>query len=82
LIFVGEFMKVVQTALTKKTETGVAHLIAWLPVDPRVKRGSVISLDKDDGNRWVVERQYAVQDSAEIQRGWGVDLPKSQRTER
>jgi hypothetical protein len=75
-------MKVVQTALTKQTGTGVAHLVAWLPVDPRVKRGSVISLDKDDSNRWQVEEQYAIQDADAIQTKWGLDLPKGQRTER
>jgi len=75
-------MRVVQTALTKRTETGTAHLIAWLPVDPRVKRGTVVSLDKDDSNRWTVEAQYATQESEEINDKWGLRLPKSQRTER
>ncbi len=75
-------MKVVQTKLTKRTETGTAHLVAWLPVDPRVRRGSVVSLDKDDSDRWTVEAQYAVQDADAIQTKWGLELPKGQRTER
>jgi hypothetical protein len=75
-------MMVVQTKLTKPTPTGTAHLIAWLPVDPRVKPGSVISLDKDEDNRWKVEAQFATQDSDLINTKWGLELPKSQRTER
>jgi len=74
-------MKVVQTALSKLTPTGTAHLVAWLPIDSRVKRGSVVSLDKDDSNRWTVEQQYAVQEADSIQTKWGLDLPRSQRTE-
>lgn len=75
-------MRVVQTALAKKTERGVEHLVAWLPVDPRVKVGSVVSLDKVDNDRWTVEAQYVVQDHSLINTKWGKELPKSQRTER
>lgn len=75
-------MKVIQTALAKRTETGTARLVAWLPVDPRVKCGTVISLDKVDNDRWMVEAQYAVQDQELINTKWGLELPRSQRTER
>ena len=75
-------MKVVQTALSKRIETGTAHLVAWLPVDPRVKRGTVVSLDKVDNDRWTVEAQYVTQDLELINTKWGTQLPKSQRTER
>lgn len=75
-------MRVVQTALAKKTDRGMAHLVAWLPVDVRVKRGTVVSLDKVDNDRWTVEAQYATQDSELINTKWGLELPKSQRTER
>lgn len=70
-------MQVVQTHLT----SGTRNIVAWLPIDPRVKMGSVISLDKQD-EHWSVESQYAVQHLDHIQRGWGLDLPKSQRTEK
>ena len=74
-------MKVVQTLLQRKTETGTVSMVAWLPVDPRVKRGSVVTL-KDDAGTWRVAEQYATQDADDIHRGWGLDLPRSQRTER
>ena len=70
-------MFVVQTHLSH----GTNHIIAWLPVDQRVKAGSVVSIDKQEG-RWRVEKQYAVQSVDHIQRGWGLDLPKTHRTER
>jgi hypothetical protein len=74
-------MRVVQTELARKTEAGRACLIAWLPADPRVRVGSVISLEKG-GERWVVTAQYVQQDAGAIQTKWGLGLPKSQRTER
>ncbi len=70
-------MQVIQTHL----RSGNEHLVTWLPVDVRVKVGTVVTLDKKDG-RWNVESQYATQPLENIQRGWGLDLPKSQRTER
>lgn len=74
-------MKVVQTHLTQPAGRGTSHLIAWLPVNPRVRAGSVISLDRDPG-RWLVAAQFATSEVADIARGWGLDLPRSQRTER
>ena len=50
---------------------------------PRVKKGSVITLkDEPESGMWEVIEQYARQDSEDIPRKWGLDLPKSQRTER
>ena len=56
--------------------------MAWLPVDPKVHPGTVVSLDKDDSNRWTVEKQYSVQEADALHTKWGLDLPRSQRTER
>jgi hypothetical protein len=76
-------MEVVQTLLVQKTETGVNHTVVWLPVDPRVKRGSIISLkDEPERGKWEVAKLFHRQSLSDIQRGWGLDLPKSQRTER
>jgi hypothetical protein len=76
-------MQVVQTLLTRQTETGEAKLIAWLPVKPNVRVGSIVSLkDVGDGLRWRVSAQWCEQDSSLINQKWGNDLPKSQRTER
>jgi hypothetical protein len=75
-------MQVVQTHLTQSTPTGTSHLIAWLPVNPKVKPGVLVDLDKDPDDRWKVEEQFMVTSAENIQRGWGLELPKSQRTER
>ena len=58
-------MQVVQTELIRHN----MHLVCWLPVDARVRVGSVISLDKEDG-RWKVLKMYGRQDHTDIQRGW------------
>ena len=76
-------MEVVQTLLHQRKEQGIHAQVAWLPVDPRVKKGSVITLkDEPESGMWEVVEQYVQQDSALIPRKWGLDLPKSQRTER
>lgn len=60
---------------------GNSHTIVWLPIDKRVREGSVVSFVKG-GERWKVVKQYTPQDEKTIQRGWGLDLPVSIRTER
>ena len=72
-------MQVVQTLLVQ----GNSQQVAWLNVDPRVKKGSVVTLkDEPESGEWEVAEQFMKQEAADIQRGWGNDLPKSQRTER
>jgi hypothetical protein len=72
-------MQVVQTLLVQ----GNAQQVAWLNVDPRVKKGSVVTLkDEPESGQWEVAEQYMKQEASDIQRGWGNDLPKGQRTER
>ena len=73
-------MKVIQTLLEKQTELGKMCLVTWLPVDPRVKPGTRITL-KDTEGVWRVSKMYSTQEMDSIPRGWGLDLPKSQRTE-
>lgn len=76
-------MQVVQTKLTRQTETGVSTLIAWLPVKPNVRVGSIVSLkDCEDGFKWRVAEQWQQMDSSLINDRWGLNLPPSQRTER
>lgn len=70
-------MKVIQTLLRHQN----THQVAFLPVDPRVKTGTLLSL-KGDGKIWTVQDQFAQTEADNIQRGWGLDLPKSQRTEK
>lgn len=70
-------MQLVQTHLTQ----GNDHMVTWLEPDSRVKVGSLITLDKVEGV-WRVAEQYSYTLLEAIFRGWGLDLPKSQRTER
>ena len=60
-------MHIVQTALV----SGDRKMVCWLPRDPRVKPGTVISLAKGD-TRWRVLKQYAVQEYADVRRDWKV----------
>jgi hypothetical protein len=72
----------VQTLLKRDTEAGMRMTMAWLPADPRVKAGTVVTL-KDDAGTWRVVKQYtASQREFAAEQRWGLDLPKSQRTER
>lgn len=76
-------MQVVQTHLTQETDTGVRHLITWLPVDHRLKPGAVVDLDKNPNDQWTVKEMFSLtQDAETLAKKWGLDLPKSQRTER
>ena len=70
--------KLVQTSLT--SDDG-GCLVTWLPADPRVKIGTRLTLEGVEG-WWKVVGQYVTQDSENINRKWGLNLPKSVRTER
>ncbi len=76
-------MLVTQAKLSSKVPDATVETVVWLPKDSRVKQGSVISLGKDE-RKWLVEEQYAstTTDSQNLHQGWGLDLPRSQRTER
>ena len=47
----------VQTLLKRDTGAGMRMTMAWLPADPRVKVGTVVTL-KDDVGTWQVAKQY------------------------
>ena len=76
-------MDVVQVMMEQRTERGKHVRMGWLPVEPRLKCGVEITLkDEPLSGRWKVVQMYARQDSEDIPRKWGLDLPKNQRTER
>ncbi len=80
-------MQLVQTHLTQANGACVAHLMTWLPRDSRLKPGVEVELDKglcsrDPHERWRVEAMYATTDSENLDQRWGLNLPKSLRTER
>jgi hypothetical protein len=47
---------VVQTELQRQDTD--AFMVVWLPVDARVKVGSIISLKSGPEVRWIVRRQF------------------------
>ena len=51
--------------------SGNKRTVCWLPRDPRVNVGSVISFAKSE-QRWRVLKQYGVIDHEEINRKWPV----------
>lgn len=60
-------MQIVQTELA----SGSNRMICWLPRDPRVKVGAVISLAKSD-TRWRVLKQYGTLEHDALHRDWKV----------
>ena len=60
-------MQLVQTKLASGNE----RMVCWLPRDPRVKVGSIISLAKSE-QRWRVLEQYGGVEQKTINRNWPV----------
>lgn len=60
-------MQIVQTKLA----SGNDRMVCWLPRDPRVKAGTVISLAKGD-ERWRVEEQWSSAEHWDVRRDWRV----------
>jgi hypothetical protein len=60
-------MQIQQMALA----SGNDRTVCWLPRDPRVKVGTVISLAKSD-KRWRVLEQYAIAEYLDVRRDWRV----------
>jgi hypothetical protein len=58
-------------------------LITWLPVDSKLKQGVTVDLDKNPDDQWTVAEMFSLKtDADDLSKKWGLDLPKSQRTER
>jgi hypothetical protein len=60
-------MQIQQTELA----SGSARMVCWLPRDPRVRVGTIISLAKSD-ERWRVLKQHAVMEYNDVWRDWRV----------
>ncbi len=60
-------MRLVQTKLASGNE----RMVCWIPRDPRVKVGSIISLAKSE-QRWRVLEQYGSVERETINRRWPV----------
>ena len=56
--------------------------LVWVDASWNLDKGDVVSF-KGDETKWHVRQVYEEQiDSANLEKKWGLDLPKSQRTER
>lgn len=60
-------MQIQQTKLA----SGSSRMVCWIPRDPRVKVGTVISLAKG-AERWRVLEQYSTAEYQEVKRDWKV----------
>ena len=58
----------------------VARLIVW--AEAKAPLNSIVTFKETGETRWRVTSVYGVPMQLNVNRGWGLDLPKSQRTER
>jgi len=77
-------MKRIQTKLRlvrnpDNTKGNNVFILTWLDYNSKVKPGSIISIEEDEG-KWEVVEQYDIL-KWEDRKLWGLNLPKSQRTE-
>jgi len=61
-------------------QIGIARMTVWVEAG-RVKVGHVVTFKETGDRRWYVTERFCVT-TDKPNRGWGLDLPKSQRTER
>jgi hypothetical protein len=56
--------------------------VVWVDVAWNLKEGERVTF-KGETKRWIVWRVYGtISEMADLDKKWGLDLPKSQRTER
>lgn len=60
---------------------GAASLEVWVDADKGLKIGNIVTFKETGDRRWCVVDIYETKID-KPNRGWGLDLPKSQRTER
>lgn len=57
--------------------------LVWVAADWNLRKGDIVSFEDSPEIRWNVVRVYKTQIAVGmLQKKWGLDLPKSQRTER
>ena len=55
-------------------------IVVW--AEAKAKAGNIVTFKETGDLRWRVMKTYGVPVELTLNRGWGLDLPKSQRTER
>jgi hypothetical protein len=61
-------VKIVQVHLSKETE----HIVCWLPAEPKLKVGLILSIKGLEGKYTIKEVYSTVMDHFEINRKWDV----------
>lgn len=60
---------------------GLKSQVAWVDYSWQLKEGEQVTF-KGETDRWIVSMVYeTVSESKELEKKWGLDLPKSIRTE-
>lgn len=74
----------VQVEFERKEENKTRRMVVWVDAGYNLRKGSVVSfIDVDNPPKWKVVKVYKTRlEFADIDKKWGLALPKSQRTER
>lgn len=75
-------MQMVQVEFERHDNSTVYNIVVWVDIAWNLKTGDEVFF-KGQTLKWRVTKVYTtVAEYAELGRKWGLDLPKSQRTER
>lgn len=75
-------MLMVQVQFVKNSGTSETGKLVWVDASWNLKVGQIVEF-VDDIGLWMVKKVYQTQiASGNLNKKWGLDLPKSQRTER
>lgn len=75
-------MLMVQAQFERDHGTTKTEKIVWVDDSWNLKAGNVVSFEDEPG-LWLVKKVYTTKMAAgNLHKKWGLDLPKSQRTER
>jgi hypothetical protein len=66
-------MIIIQTKLKRYDTYEDTYLKTWLPMDKRVKEGTVISLEDVEG-KWQVVEQFGRDELSNLKRGWNNNI--------
>lgn len=64
------------------SETEILKVV-WVDKSWNLKHGDLVTFKGEDARKWLVKTVYTtVQEALDLDKKWGLELPKSQRTER
>ena len=74
----------VQVQFERNNGTSKTGKLVWVDASWNLKRGQIVSFEGEAVDMlWMVKKVYTTQiPAANLHAKWGLDLPKSQRTER